>query len=260
MTDLFTIIVSTHERPLLLRRALSSLAAQTLRDYSVIVVSDSLHETPPADLLAAFPRTSLYVMRTGECGPAESRNLGLELAKGEYVLFLDDDDTFDPEHLERLADEALRSRPDLVYCNFKVIQEERSAESLTPLLSTAYTIGPGAFGRIPITNVIPNNCLVYARHRLEGIRLDPSLILFEDWDFLLACLPSASVSHVDCHTANIHKTDRSIGDRRGARNDERLIETILRIYQKHPAPTPELRQERQNYMAESGISLPLSCF
>ena len=260
MTDLFTIIIPTHERPMLLSRALSSLAAQSFRDYSVIVVSDSLNEKPPAEILAAFPRGGLYLMRTGECGPAESRNLGLDLAKSDYVIFLDDDDTFDPDHLERLAEELTRFRPDIAYCNFKVVHELRTPDSITPVMTLPYNIGPGADARIPISNVIPNNCLAYATHRIKNIRFDPSLILFEDWDFLLACLPSSVVQYIDCHTVNIHKTERSTGDRRGARNDDRLAEVILEIYKKHPALTPHTRLERYTYMAEAGVELPLSCF
>ena len=193
MTELFTIIVPTHERPMLLSRALSSLAAQTFRDYSVVVVSDAQGEQPPVEIPAAFPRGGLYLTRSGECGPAESRNLGLDMAQGDYILFLDDDDTFDPDHLERMAEEVTRSRPDIAYCNFKVIQEQRSPEAITPTASLLYNIGPEAEARVLVNNVIPNNCLVYARQRLRDVRFDPSLILFEDWDFLLGCLPSSIV-------------------------------------------------------------------
>ena len=71
---------------------------------------------------------------------------------------------------------------------------------------------------------------------------------------------NATVRYVDCHTANVHKTDRLIGDRRGARNDEKLLETILRIYQKHPGRTDQVRIERHRYLADVGVDLPLSCF
>jgi len=260
MTRFFTVIVPTHQRPLLLSRALSSLAAQTFRDYSVVVVSDTFHDSPPADILASLPQGSLYVMRNGTCGPAESRNLGLELARSEYVIFLDDDDTFDPDHLEVLAKDLMNARPDIAYCNFKVIQEHRTPDSLVPVSMGSYSIGPGAEANIPVNNIIPNNCLAYAARRLKDVQFDTSLILFEDWDFLLSCLPSSIVRHIDCHTVNIHKTDRSIGDRRGARNDDQLAATILKIYQKHPASSQQVRMSRHKYMADAGVNLPLSCF
>ena len=96
MSPLFTVIVTTHLRGPLLARALASLRAQTFQDFEVIVVADAL-DAGTAQACAEWLRPQdQFLKRSGKPGPAESRNVGLRLAKGEWILYLDDDDTHEP--------------------------------------------------------------------------------------------------------------------------------------------------------------------
>ena len=112
---MFTVIVPTHDRPFLLHRTLQSLIRQTFRDFTVIIVSDSAHYIAPYEDLAALPGPYLYILRNDSPGPAESRNLAIDLVKTDYALFLDDDDTLAPDHLESLARTVTATRPELLY-------------------------------------------------------------------------------------------------------------------------------------------------
>jgi glycosyltransferase involved in cell wall biosynthesis len=100
---MFTIIVPTHDRPALLARTLRSLSAQTWSDFTVVVVSDSARYVAPYAELQALEGRYVYVLRSGSPGPAASRNMGQRLADATYLLFLDDDDSFEPQHLAVLA-------------------------------------------------------------------------------------------------------------------------------------------------------------
>ncbi len=76
---MFTVIIATHDRPLLLARTLRSFAAQSYRDFTTIVVSDNPTATQPVQDLEALPGPYRVLLRNGEPGPAESRNLGMAL-------------------------------------------------------------------------------------------------------------------------------------------------------------------------------------
>lgn len=104
-----TVVLPTHNRPRLLKEAMTSLVAQTHRDWEVIVVGDG--STPKAALETADPRFQM-VRHSVSLGGAAAKNTGLRHARGEIVAFLDDDDLYAPEYLAR-AVEALRLRPDL---------------------------------------------------------------------------------------------------------------------------------------------------
>ncbi|CAK0780687.1 hypothetical protein CCP4SC76_7540002 [Gammaproteobacteria bacterium] len=84
-------------------------------------------------------------------------------------------------------------------------------------------------------------------------RFDDTLILFEDWDFLLNVLTSAELLYTPVRGPCVHKNDRTLGERRGARNDDRLMETLLEIYQKWPGRSPQTPLARQRYLQAAGV-------
>lgn len=99
---LITVAVPTHNRPQLLREALASVAAQTHQEWEVVVVDDG--STPPVSLgsLAEVMGEKLRVLRhaSPKGGPA-AKNTGAQAARGDIIAFLDDDDLYAPEYLER---------------------------------------------------------------------------------------------------------------------------------------------------------------
>ncbi len=103
-----SIIIPTYNRADLLREALDSVAAQTFRDYEVIVVDDG--STPPmAEAVANHP-SQPRIVRQMRQGPAAARNRGIAEASADLVAFLDSDDLWMPTKLERCVT-ALRENP-----------------------------------------------------------------------------------------------------------------------------------------------------
>lgn len=99
---LFSIVIPTWNRRLLLRETLASVWAQSCVDYEVIVVDSGSTDGTLEDLEA--DRTRLTLVRTAEPGPGASRNAGLAQARGDYVAFLDSDDVWFPWTLATIRD------------------------------------------------------------------------------------------------------------------------------------------------------------
>jgi glycosyltransferase involved in cell wall biosynthesis len=96
----FSVILTTHDRPQMLAEAIDSVLSQTLHDFELVVVDDASH--PPA-VGVADPR--VRVLRRARNGrPAAARNSGLDVAKGHYVCFLDDDDLYLKDRLATAVD------------------------------------------------------------------------------------------------------------------------------------------------------------
>ena len=94
-------IVCTRNRAGLLAQALASVMGQTFADFEIVVVDDASTDGT-GDVLAAFAGQGLRVVRHRERrGYVAAANAGLAAARGEYVAFLDDDDLWLPEKLER---------------------------------------------------------------------------------------------------------------------------------------------------------------
>jgi glycosyltransferase involved in cell wall biosynthesis len=87
----FTVIVPTHRRRDLARRLIQGLGDQEFRDFEVIVVVDGADDGTSAALRALETRFPLTVLEQPHRGAAAARNLGAAAARGEILLFLDDD-------------------------------------------------------------------------------------------------------------------------------------------------------------------------
>ena len=110
---LISVVVPTHNRPLLLKEAIASLRSQTHATWELIVVDDG--SEPPVFLdERGSPDSSRnrLVRDHAPLGPSGARNAGIEVASGDVVTFLDDDDLLAGNALELVAT-AFRNRADL---------------------------------------------------------------------------------------------------------------------------------------------------
>ncbi len=108
-----SVIIPTYKRPAQLRKCLEALSRQTInRDLFEIIIVDDGGQVPLEDLTAEFKdRLSLSLLIQSENkGPAQARNAGAGLARGQFLVFTDDDCLPPPEWLENLG-EALRISP-----------------------------------------------------------------------------------------------------------------------------------------------------
>lgn len=110
---LVSVVIPTYDRPDLLIQAVASVQDQTYPNLELIVVDDH-SPTPAAETLAAAGANTpdLHLVRhETNRGANAARNTGIEAATGTFVAFLDDDDRWLPEKLERQV-ERFRTAPD----------------------------------------------------------------------------------------------------------------------------------------------------
>jgi glycosyltransferase involved in cell wall biosynthesis len=98
---LVTVVVPTYRRELSVGRAVQSVLEQSFRDFELIVVDDASDDGTLARLARINdPRLSLFTLSENR-GPAAARNVGIRNARGRYVAFLDSDDRWLPDKLEK---------------------------------------------------------------------------------------------------------------------------------------------------------------
>ncbi len=94
-----SVIIPTHNRPEMLKRALLSVLAQSYRDLEVIVVDDGLTERADQVVASFADARTRYIPHEHEKGGGAARNTGIKVASGEFIAFLDDDDEWMPDKL-----------------------------------------------------------------------------------------------------------------------------------------------------------------
>jgi glycosyltransferase involved in cell wall biosynthesis len=106
---LFSIILPTFNRPRHLPRAIRSVLRQGVAEFELIVVDDASDEPYARRICTEIADQRIEVLEAdSNGGVAAARNRGIEVAKGTYVSFLDDDDEYVPNFLQITA-AALRS-------------------------------------------------------------------------------------------------------------------------------------------------------
>lgn len=93
-----SVIIPTHNRPVLLVEALTSVLAQTFTDWEALIVDDA--STTPVTIDEGDKRIRVLHHSSSQ-GGAAAKNTGIKGASAEILAFLDDDDLYAPQYLER---------------------------------------------------------------------------------------------------------------------------------------------------------------
>jgi hypothetical protein len=96
-----SVLIPTLDRYPYLFNLLDQLRAQTIQPLQIIVVDQTAGESRDKDWPERFPDLPLQVIYREQAGQCSSRNAGLAVVKGKYVLFLDDDDVISPDLIAR---------------------------------------------------------------------------------------------------------------------------------------------------------------
>ena len=125
----YSFIIPVYNRPDEVDELLDSLTRQTLRDFEVVVVEDG-SAIPCREVVSKYAgRLTVHYYNKENSGPGQTRNYGVERAKGEYMLILDSDCILPEDYLEEVEAE-LRAKkadafggPDRAHRSFTDVQK-----------------------------------------------------------------------------------------------------------------------------------------
>src|SRR5438270_6487491 len=178
-----SVILRTLDRNEQLCEALESLAGQTRRDFEVVVVD--MNEGGVAPLLERFrgrlPRVRHLPVGRPLAAP-EATNRGIRHAAAEKIAILDDDNLYDPTHLEVLSDGLERTGADLVYTGVRRATYTRSGQPV----DVAVWHRPYDFTQLLFGNYIHTAGTAFWKRTWERLGgFDPRFPVGEDYEFLL---------------------------------------------------------------------------
>ncbi len=168
-------------RPQRLRECLQSLAAQTFRKFELVLVDMSAGSVTP---IVGEMRTSLPIVRHLRLKRARSRpaalNRGIESASGRLITILDDDNLWEPDHLENIVGNF--NGADLIYTGVRI-------QTLTPggeLVQERAHYLPFDFDRLVKANFVFTVATGFPRALWNEVgRYDERFPVYEDWEFLI---------------------------------------------------------------------------
>ena len=242
-----SIIVTTHHRPTLLPRALASIKALGA-EVQIVLCAD---EASPATLQVAAAHlrdTDILAAVPGLRGPAETRNLGLQLAQGDYVTFLDDDDTMDPALLTILPK---LDGTQVFFANYRKITEvDRDGQRVETGRQSRRT-SDETVADLMVRNAMIVSSYYMPRHIARTLTFRADLPASEDWEFLIRLHKLAPFRHVRAFTSNWHIPEDLPSRNKAGRRVR--VQTCKTIYQLHPAPDEATRQKRIERLQRMGL-------
>ena len=237
----FSIVIPTYNRANLIALTLRSVQAQEYTNFEVLIIDDGSKDNT-AEIVRPFladPRFQYLPKTNNERGAA--RNYGLDRAQGEYVIFLDSDDLFHPNHLATLQTAIItpQSQPNFIATKYDFDRDGKRRPSALATLP-AEPLGFDAFlqGNVLACNI----CVRRQNPHLFPFEADRRYAAIEDWMFLLQNTQHGDVIQlVDALTLTMNDHDE-----RSMRADNqgliRRLELAASWMQQHLTLTPAQRR------------------
>ena len=220
VVPVFSVVVPVYNAERYLNKALQSILDQDFTDFELILVNDGSTDGSRA-VLEVFAETDdrVIVLSNDEnCGAAEARNRGIEIAKGKFLYFVDADDFIESGLLQRFYDAFQTDDCDFVKCS--AYEEYYDANDI--ILYTKSCVLPDQsfqdvkaianqvidMEQIPLFGYNWNSCYKMQAIKDHQLRFDNTLKVHEDFAFNMAYLPF--VRHMRCLSyCGYHDTKRT---------------------------------------------------
>lgn len=120
-----SVIVPVYQVEAYLAKCLDSILAQTFTDFELILVDDGTRDDCPRIMMRyAAMDARIRCIHKENGGLSSARNAGLDIARGEYIAFVDSDDTVEPTMLADAVAAAQRTGAQLVIYNYRLVTED----------------------------------------------------------------------------------------------------------------------------------------
>lgn len=185
---LISVIIPVYNVEEYLRQCLDSVAAQTYRNLQIILIDDGSTDNSGSicDGYAASD-SRMTVIHTANKGLSAARNAGLDIAKGEYITFVDSDDTVAPEYVSTLYDLLIEYK-----ATISMATSDRLG-SLKKKWLAPHTIACSGFeaakSMLYQSFIDSSSCYkLYKKHIFSNHRFKEGII-YEDLDLILSIIP-----------------------------------------------------------------------
>jgi len=265
-----SVIIPTYNRADLLSEAIESVLGQTHKDTEIIVIDDGSTDNTREKLKPYQGRIKYKYIENG--GPALARNMGMRMAKGQYIAFLDSDDLYYPYKIEIQAD-FLDKHPEvaMVCSEFSAFNDNEfwdefhlkryhsvaymdNEATYEDIYSESMSIADAGlnlkewehrkiyvgdiFDRYYNEPILSTNTVMFRRKILEsiGFQHEPYW-LFEDYEFVLRIAKSNRVAFIDAPTYKLRYHSDQISTTRKKLNGPEILfnkhVNLLKIAKKH---------------------------
>ena len=257
-----SIIVPTYNRPDMLKKTLESIVNQTYKQTEIIVVNDA-GEDVSAIIDTLRDRLPIkYLVHTENQGLAGARNTGIKNASGKYIVYLDDDDVFYPDHIETLVKFLETNDYRVAYTDaYRACQEKKNGKYVVNRKDIPYSFDFDP-DLILAQNLFPVLSIMHEKSCTDEVGLfDESLTTHEDWDLWIRMSRKYNFAHIRMLTCEFTwRTDSTTMSSENRSDFLRTMGIIYERYQEYSKDKPrilELQQAWIRHLQKVSIIVPV---
>ncbi|MCG6223058.1 glycosyltransferase family 2 protein [Vibrio diabolicus] len=179
-----TVVIPTKDRLKMLSRTLESIMLQTILPREVVIVDDNSKNPIKLESFSQFSGLNLRLHSSRvQLGGSRARNKGVSLATSRYIAFIDDDDIWENDYLEKVFCKILSSNADALYTSKKFVLSSDLNQVIRSKTSNKI---------VKLDDLVSGNfvgstsCVVIKRDIIERVGgFDENLRAFQDYDLWL---------------------------------------------------------------------------
>ncbi|WP_276321913.1 glycosyltransferase [Rheinheimera aquimaris] len=253
---LVTIYIATQNRPQMLKRAVLSCISQTYSPLEVIVVDDGSEEINAQKnqkLLADYPQVK-YIRLPQPAGAPVARNTAINLAQGEFITGLDDDDEFTPERVSEFVTHWYRYNDYGFLCTgYTVIAENMQRFEYGAKARTV------SYSQLLYANVVGNQVFTLTSTLRAIGGFDPSLPSCQDYDTWLRLAAAFGKGYRINSTSYILHQEHQSGRISASEKRETGYKLLLEKHRQYMTPA-QLASHQVNFALYNNSVFPWIAF
>lgn len=240
-----SVIIPTYNRANSVGIAIGSILNQTWQNFEIIVVDDGSTDHTKQVVEGFEDDRIRYVYSEQNSGASHARNTGIGLAEGEFIAFLDSDDEWLPEKLEKQM-QVMMQAPDsmgMVYCRMRAEEGEDEPIICPPYWIAKELLAGNILAVLLVHNLIGTPSALARKACLEQVGgFNEKLSCLEDWELNLRIAEKWKIGFVDEILVEVHPSSGSVSS-----NARGYMETRCYLIKKY------WQQMRQNNILEEMI-------
>ena len=191
MRPFISVIIPIYNSEKYLDKCIESIRDQSLKNIEIILINDGSSDDS-LRILRQYEKIDerVIVIDQKNSGPSSARNKGIDIAKGEYISFIDSDDWVDETMFEEMYDSAKENNSDVVICDMKLVNKNEEIY-ITGLNYPIRNLSERVMKEIIFRELLSNSQFNSMANKIfrtsiikeNNIRLDKDIYYAEDWLF-----------------------------------------------------------------------------
>lgn len=165
MNPLVSVIVPIYNVEKYLNKCIDSIINQTLKEIEIILVDDGSTDDC-TQIIDEYAKNDnrIIVIHKENGGQGSARNIGIDIAKGKYIGFVDSDDWIDLNMYEELHKDITRNKSDMSICGRRVVDENNKLSGEVKLINEVINLNEFGLDKYIISRLLsPHTVVVYNR-------------------------------------------------------------------------------------------------